>query len=103
MSDFLPIIAAVVSTVGALWAGYQATKRLSKFGLSTEQLQVSKTLRELAEVERAKRALLEEDIATLRQRLRDTQHALDDCSRQRDDVYAELRGVRFRKKPRAET
>lgn len=100
MSEFLPIVAAVVSTVGALWAGSVVTRRLSKFGLSTEQLTVQKTLRELAEVERAKRELLESDNVSLRERLRDTQHDLDDCARQRDNAYSELRGMKSRRAPR---
>jgi hypothetical protein len=91
MGDFLPIIAAVVTTVGTIVGGVLLTRRLSKLGLSTEQLQVNRTLRELAETEKAKREIVEQERDALKARLTDTQHDLDDCARQRDNAYSELR------------
>lgn len=107
MSEFLPIVAAVVTTVGTIIGGVFLTRRLAKLGLTTEQLQVNKTLRELAEVETQKRKLIEEDLArtrlVLEDKLKDTQHDLDDCERQLSDARAELRQVARRRVPRPDS
>lgn len=109
MGDFGPVIVAVVATLGALFTGWLAARRLSRLGLGDTQLQVNTSLRELAEVERAKAAIWKDkydqevlargadsalavsDKAAVVSQLRLTQHDLDDCQRQRDDLYSELR------------
>lgn len=100
MDGFLPVVAAVITTVGTIIGGVLLTRRLQKLGLSNEQLQVNTTLRELAETEKAKREIVEGEREALRERLTDTQHDLDDCTRQRDNAYAELRGVARRRTTR---
>lgn len=109
MGDFGPVFIAVVSTAGTILAAAFGARRLGKLGLGPDQLQVNATLRELADVATAKAKIWEErynaevtarkadqalavsDKTLVVDRLRLTQHDLDDCVRQRDNLYSELR------------
>lgn len=80
--DFGPLLAAVGAAGVALVGGWLSARRLARAGLSTEQLQVNTTLRELADVKEAKVVILTAENATLRAKLEATQNDLDTCERQ---------------------
>lgn len=93
-----PILVAAVTTAGGILATWLAARRLSSLGLGDAQSQVNRSLRELAATERAKRELLEEQLASERaaheatraERDRYRQEA-DDCDRRVNNLYSELR------------
>jgi hypothetical protein len=106
-----PVIVAVVTTVGAIAATWLAARRLSSLGLGDAQSQVNKSLRELAETEKAKRELLGEERAReheawAAERLAAAQalsamtsdrdayrREADDCDRRLNNAYAEMRAT----------
>lgn len=108
-----PVFAAIAATIGGIVATGLASRRLSRLGLADSQLQVNKTLRELAEAAGAKAELLEERLhaeqeahATTRAERDRYRQEADDCDRRLAGVYAELRRTGHledrRRTPRAE-
>lgn len=91
MDAFLPILLAVGATVGTLLVGRIASRRLATLGFPAVQAQVQMSLRDLLEVERQKRVILEAERDALRVTLAATRHDLDDCERQLDDERARTR------------
>lgn len=116
MDGFAPILVAIITTAGTIAGIALGARRLGKLGLGDAQLQVNQTLRELVDVTSAKadiwkekydqevlahaadRALAVSDKQVLVEKLRLTQHDLDDCERQKDGLYSELRALLERSK-----
>lgn len=104
-----PVLIALIGTTAGIVATYLAARRLAQLGLGDSQLQVNKSLRELAETEKAKREIREEDLAEKvegweRERVRLHEELLamtrerdryrdqaDDCDRRLTNAYVEMR------------
>lgn len=109
MDELGPIIAAGVAIVAAVVPVWYSTRRLTRLGYDKEQLQINAGRVELVQIadaralawkekyegevaaREAERQLAISDKALLVEKLRDTQHDLDDCARQRDDAWSKLR------------
>lgn len=99
MNDLWPVFQAIGATIGALVGGVTIVQRTAKRGASTNgmRIEVLRDLRERLEVAEAKVLILTGERDESRSALGSTRHDLDDCARQRDDAYAELRNVHRRK------
>lgn len=103
MGDLVPIVVAIVTSIGTIVAAAYGARRIS--GRNQDGNRNAARWREQAELEEARADLLAEqlreereshasDLGTLaseRVRLATTQHDLDDCSRQRDNAYHRIR------------
>ena len=122
MGDLGPILAAIIGSAGAIIAAIIGARRL--VARSRPDRGIAVAWKEQAELEKARADLLaqeRDDERTARLadrqsfaealakerlaregvegRLSSTQHDLDDCARQRDDVLSELRLVKRRRPP----
>lgn len=105
MGDVLgPVIVAAVTSMVALVGALLGARQMQKMGLGDAATTVNKNLRELADTERAKRELADEehdrDAIEWRQQLeamtadRDRYRAMaDDCDRRLNNAYAEMRAT----------
>jgi signal transduction histidine kinase len=109
VGDLVPIIVAIVTSIGTVVAAYFGARkwagRSKGDGVGDEPDPTAVAWREQAELQQARAELLAEqlreereshsdDLGILereRRRLADTQHDLDDCSRQRDNAYSRVR------------
>jgi hypothetical protein len=119
VGDLVPLIAAIVTSVGTIGAAALGARRLA--GRASDGHRNAARWREQAELEKARadylgeqldeerdaRSALQTTLAAERTlhaadlgKLATTQHDLDDCARQRDNAYSELRQVQHRRVPR---
>lgn len=123
--DLVPVIVAIVTSIGTIGAAALGARRLA--GRNQDGARNAARWREQAELEKARADLLAEQLDDEREartavqatlavertshaadvaKLATTQHDLDDCARQRDNAYSELRQVSDRRalrQPRAGT
>lgn len=113
MDDLVPIIVAIVTSVGTIAAAAFGARRLS--GSSKDNPRNTARWREQAELQEARADLLAEQLreereshaadlgilARERDRLSTTQHDLDDCARQRDNAWHRIRELEGHRRGRA--
>lgn len=102
MGDLVPIVVAIVTSIGTIGAAAFGARRLA--GRNPDASRNAARWREQAELEKARAELLAEQLDDEREshstdlrKLATTQHDLDDCARQRDDAYSELRAISHRR------
>jgi len=87
VGDFTPVLVAIITSLGtvaaaALTAGWLQRRRPHA---------AAAKWRDQAELERARAELMTSENAELRAKLADTQRSFDDCARQRDKAWSDLR------------
>lgn len=110
MDGFTSIVVAVVTTIGTIVAAALGARQLAgRRGTGTATASLVARWREQAELEKARADLMAEERDRERaarieaeQKLQDTRHDLDDCVRQRDGAYSDLRAEKRRRAPRGE-
>lgn len=108
MGDFVPIVVAIVTSIGSVIAAYFGARKWvgrSKNAEGGGEDETAAGWREQAELQQARADLLAEqlreereshadDVGILereRRRLADTQHDLDECDRRLDNAYSRIR------------
>lgn len=99
MGDFGPVVAAIITTAGAILVASITASRLRKPGLGNNtQIELNRNLRELAETEKVKGQLWHEKFdaevlahSRTRQQRDQAQYDADTCQRRLDNAYADMR------------
>jgi hypothetical protein len=106
VGDITPIIVAVVTTIGVVLAAALGANRLGARRAPGVAANAARW-RDQAELEKARADLLVEERDRERtgrleaeQKLGDTRHDLDDCVRQRDKAFSDIRVLERRRAPR---
>jgi hypothetical protein len=99
LGDLAPIVVAIVTSIGTIGAAAFGARRIA--GRNPEGARAASRWREQAELAAARADVLSDELDDERRarleaerRLGITQHDLDDCARQRDDAFSELRSQR---------
>jgi chromosome segregation ATPase len=109
-----PILAAIIASVGTIVGAVLGARRLAGHRTKGSDSTIAAGWRQQAELEKARADLLEEQrdderdanadaaarISTLEGQLNTTRHDLDDCVRQREKAFSDLRALERRRQPR---
>jgi hypothetical protein len=106
VGDLGPLVAAIITSIATLGAAAFGARRWAKVRNRGDGTMAARW-RDQADLEKARADLLDEQLDDERAarmaaeaKLGVTQHDLDDCARQRDNAFSELRQVNRRRIPR---
>lgn len=116
MDGLVPILVAIIGSTGTIVGALLGARRLARRGgrRAGPDADIAAGWRQQAELEKARAELLDEQlsderearaaalarIAVLEDELRDTHRALDNCVRQRNSAFSDLRAAERRRTPR---